>query len=147
MTMWASCSRGNSGGATRREAEKVLTEIVKRVHDGDYRSPERITLAAYLTERWIPLRKSQVRQSTWDSFRRTVDLHVIPHIGQIAMDKLTPDDLDSVYAFLLTEGKRNGRGGGLSPKTVRNIHNLLHKALADAVRKGRITGASDLRVG
>ncbi|MCU1498517.1 MAG: hypothetical protein JWM47_2470 [Acidimicrobiales bacterium] len=131
--------RWYTGGATRREAEKELNSIVKRVHDGDYRSPERITLGAYLTERWIPLRKSQVRQSTWDSFRRTINLHVLPHIGQIPIEKLTPDDLDCLYAFLLTEGRRNGGGGGLSPKTVRNIHNLLHKALADAVRKGRIT--------
>lgn len=131
--------RWYAGGATRREAEKILTELVKRVHDGDYRSPERIALGAYLTERWIPLRKSQVRHSTWESFRRTINLRVLPHIGQIPMEKLTPENLDSLYAYLLTEGRKNGDRGGLSPKTVRNIHNLLHKALADAVRKGRIT--------
>lgn len=35
------------GGATRREAEKVLGDLVKHIHDGDYRAPERITLGNY----------------------------------------------------------------------------------------------------
>ena len=39
------------GGDTRREAEKVLGDLIKRIHDGDYRAPERITVADYLTER------------------------------------------------------------------------------------------------
>jgi hypothetical protein len=38
------------------------------MHDGDYRSPERITVADYLTERWLPLRRRQVRHSTYRSY-------------------------------------------------------------------------------
>jgi integrase len=130
--------RWHQGGDTRRDAERVLTELVKRLHDGDYRSPERITLGDYLVERWLPLRKSQLGHSTFDSYRRSIDLHVLPRIGMIPLQRLTPEDLDSFYADLLTEGRLNGGGGGLAPKTVRNMHGMLHKALADACRKGTV---------
>src|SRR5690606_31030089 len=43
------------------------------------------------------------------------------------------------YATLLTEGRKQGsgdRGAGLAPKTVRNIHVMFNKAMADAARKG-----------
>jgi integrase len=126
------------GGSTRRDAERVLGDLVKRLHDGNYRSPERITLGTYLTERWLPIRRSQVRHSTWAAYRRAIETHVIPNIGATPLQRLTAEDLDGLYATLLTSGRRNGGGGGLSPKTVRNIHNMLHKALADACRKGTV---------
>lgn len=128
--------RWHQGGDTRREAERVLAELVKQMHDGDYRSPERITLGDYLVERWLPVRKSQVGHSTYVSYRQQIDSHVLPRIGMIPLQRLTPEDLERFYADLLTEGRLNGGGGGLSPKTVRNIHGMLHKALADACRKG-----------
>jgi integrase len=63
---------------------------------------------------------------------------VVPGIGAVPLQRLTPEHLDSFYAELLASGRQNGRGGGLSVKTVRNIHTMLHKALADAARKGTI---------
>lgn len=46
----------------------------------------------------------------------------------------------STHARLLTGGRKNGKGDrpGLSPKSVRNIHVMLNKAMADAVRKGSV---------
>jgi integrase len=52
---------------------------------------------------------------------------------------LTAEDLDGLYADLLSDGRRNGSGGGLSPKSVRYIHGIIRKALADALRKGSVT--------
>lgn len=73
--------RWHPGGGTRKEAERLLTELVKRNHDGDYRAPERITLGTYLVERWLPTKKAQFRPSTFDSYRRNTEIHVIPRIG------------------------------------------------------------------
>lgn len=130
--------RWHAGGSTRKEAERILANLVKRVHDGDYRSPEWITLADYLQERWLPMKRAQIKHSTWDQYRRNVLIHVAPRIGHIPLQKLTPEDLDGFYAQLMVDGKRNGAGGGLSPRSVKIIHNMLHKALADACRKGTV---------
>ena len=128
----------SDGFATRKEAEREAAEIEKRKQDGDYRSPDRITLADYLNDRWLPLKKSQLSRSTYESYRNNVRLHVAPRIGTIQLRQLQPEDLDTLYAELLVDGKRNGAGGGLAPKSVRNIHGMLRKALADAHRKGTV---------
>lgn len=125
-------------GDTRKGAEKILGDLVKRHHDGDYRAPDRITLGDYLTERWLPTKRAQLRRSTFDSYSRNVENHVVPRIGSIPLQKLTPEDLDEFYARLLVDGKLNGNRGGLSIKTVRYIHTIIRKALADAQRKGSV---------
>ncbi|MCP4385406.1 MAG: site-specific integrase, partial [Hyphomicrobiales bacterium] len=60
------------------------------------------------------------------------------NIGRIPPQKLQPEDLDELYVKLLTEGKRNGSGGGLSAKSVRNVHATIQGALSDATRKGTV---------
>lgn len=130
--------RWYASGTTRREAEKVLAGLIKRQHDGDYRSPERITFGTYLLERWLPVQQTRLKRSTWDNQRRNVENHVIPHLGNIPIRELQPEDIDGLYAHLLTVGRRNRGGGGLSPKTVRNVHALIRKALGDAERKGTV---------
>ena len=126
------------GGKTRREAEKILGDLVKRHHDGDYRSPDRITLGDYLTERWLPTKRAQLRRSTFNSYEGNIVNHVVPGIGTIPLQRLAAEDLDEFYAQLLVEGRLNGDRGGLSVKTVRYIHSILRKALADAHRKGSV---------
>jgi hypothetical protein len=60
----------------------------------------------------------------------------IPASGRIPLQRRTPEDLDSLYTKLAL-----GRAGhrGLAPKTIHSIHEMLHKALADAERKGSVT--------
>ena len=129
--------RWYAGGPTRREAEKLLTDLVKRKHDGHYRPPVKITFGAYLTDRWLPTKKAQLRASTYDSYRRNIELHVVPNLGSVQLQHLQADDLDTFYSRLLDCGRCDQRGG-LSPKTVRYLHTIIHKALADAERKGTV---------
>ena len=49
----------------------------------------------------------------------------------------TPGHLSVLYRELLTSGRRH-RPGGLAPKTVRNVHVLIHRVLKDAVRWGYV---------
>lgn len=131
--------RWHPAGPRKRDAERLVNDLVKRKDDGTYRGPDRLTLGEYLTDRWLPGQKSQLRPSSFNSYRRNVELHVVPRIGGIALQKVVPEDLDGLYAALATDGKRNGNGGGLSPKSIRHVHSVLHKALADAHRKGTVT--------
>jgi hypothetical protein len=52
--------RWHAAGTSRKAAEKLLAELAKRMHDGDYRSPERITFGDYLLERWLPTKRAQL---------------------------------------------------------------------------------------
>lgn len=131
-------------GTRRADAERVLADLIRRKYDGEPVPTEKLTLAEYLVERWLPIQKSRLRASTYDSYRRNIELHVIPALGRRPLEKLTAEDLDLFYAALLTGGRKRiakeGRRSaeGLSAKTVRNIHVMVNKALADAARKGLV---------
>jgi integrase len=127
-------------GPRRADAERLLADLIRRKYDGEPVPIERLTVAQYLTERWLPVQKSRLRKSTYDCYRRNIDLHVVPALGRRPLAKVTPEDLDLFYATLLTEGRKKagGTSRGLAPKTVRNIHLMLSKAFSDDARKGLV---------
>ena len=129
-----------SAGPRRGDAEKLVTELVKRRNQGVSVAPEKLTLGDYLVDRWLPIQESQLRKSTFSSYRRNIELHVLPVLAKMPLEKLTAGDLDALYASLLKGGRKAATrtGDGLAPKTVRSIHLVLHKALADAERKGLV---------
>jgi Phage integrase, N-terminal SAM-like domain len=63
-----------------------------------------------LVDRWLPTKQAQVPLSTFDSYRRNIDKHVIPALRPMPLQCLTPDDLDGFYAALLRSGKRRRAG-------------------------------------
>ena len=96
--------RWHTAGETRAEAEKLLAELVKRVHDGDYRAPDKITVGDYLLHRWLPAKKTRLKPTTAGVYERNIRLHINPSIGHIPLQKLQPEDLDGLYAKLLCDG-------------------------------------------
>ena len=89
--------------------------------------------------------------STWANYRTYTAAYVVPILGQIKLQALTPIQLNHLYAHLLEHGRRKTTGSGqtgLAPKTVRNVHLMLHSALHDAMRWGylvrNVAEAADL---
>ncbi len=122
---------------TRKAAEVARAKIVGDLHAGTYSAPNQLTLSEWVTGQWLPTIKSQLKPSTFDSYRRNIELHVLPRIGGRRLHELTPLLLNAMYGELLESGRLNG-DGGLSTKTVRYIHTILHKALADGVDAGLV---------
>jgi integrase len=99
------------GFRTQRAAEDARIEAMSALAKGTYVKAERITLADYLTEEWLPFRQPPVIEaSTWHSYDRYLRLHVIPHIGAVTLQKLTPVDLNRLYRHLLASGRRTMMG-------------------------------------
>lgn len=127
--------RWHSGYRTRKEAERARVELLGRLDQGTYVAPTRLTLGRFLTDEWLPAKRSTVKETTLASYELHVNKHLVPALGGLALVAATAPRLNAFYADLLSAGRRDGRGG-LAPKTVRNIHGTLHKALEDAIRWG-----------
>jgi integrase len=125
----------HSGYATKKEAEQARTAILRELDTGSYVEPTKATLADYLDE-WLVAIKPTVRDSTHHSYARNVRLHVLPTLGTVPLARVDAGSLNALYARLLAGGKADG--SGLSPRTVRYIHTILHRAFKDAVRWGRL---------
>lgn len=66
------------GGTKRGDAERLVTELVKRKNDGHAAPQDKVTVGKYLTEKWLPIQRTQLRPSTYDSYERNVVNHVVP---------------------------------------------------------------------
>jgi integrase len=64
--------------------------------------------------------------ATYESYAYHARLHLIPALGKRKLRQLQPAQLQGLYRQLL--------GRGLTPKTVRNTHIMIHKALDQAVK-------------
>lgn len=88
----------HSGFKTRREAERGLAEILGRLDKGTYILPSNATVADFLRD-WLPAIQSRVRASTWESYKRNVELHIIPRIGGIQLQILSAATLNRLSAI------------------------------------------------
>lgn len=127
----------HSGYRTKKEAERARIELLSRVDQGTYVEPSKVSIGAFLVQEWLPAKRATLKETTLASYEMHVTKHVVPRIGGLPLLSLGPGHLNAFYADLLAEGRRNG-SGGLSPTTVRRVHATVHKALADAVRWGRL---------
>jgi len=123
------------GFRTRREAEAGFADFRDQQRTGTYVAPAATTLKTFLVNEWLPSITASVRPSTLDHYANNVHAYVVPAIGSLRIQSVTPARLNALYATLLKSGKTRD-GSGLSPKSVRHIHTTMHKALRDAVRWG-----------
>mgnify|MGYP000382577321 CR=1 FL=1 len=122
---------------TKRDAEKVLAELLHQVDTGGFVKPGRLTVATFL-ERWLldyvwPLLSPKTAEGYQDIVRR----HLIPKLGQIPLTELKPKHIQEFYAKALSSGRLDGKGG-LSPNSVLRYHQCLHSALGSADKWGLV---------
>jgi integrase len=127
----------HSGYRTKREAEWALSDLVASVHSGGYIEPTKQTFAAFTTE-WLAAIQPTIRPATHYSYDRNLRLHVLPRLGSVQLRRIDAGMLNTLYAALLADGRKDYAAGGLSPRTVRYIHAIIHRALKDAVKWGRL---------
>jgi integrase len=115
--------RNGHSGAVARSAQRALGS------PRALRRPGRATLATETAfDRWLESAAPTLRPATARRYRDVARLHIVGKIGHVRLAKLTPSDVQRLYADRLT--------AGLSPTSVHHIHAILHRALNQAVRWG-----------
>ncbi len=118
--------RWRGGFATKREAERALSDALARIGSGGYIEPSRLSFGAYLVDQWVPSIRASIRPSTLTRYKLDVERKLVPRLGAVRLQRLTGAHLDEVYAELLERG--------LSPASVRHCHSVARRALRDAIR-------------
>lgn len=129
------------GFKTRTEAENARAALVSDLSRGAFHRPSKVTVQDFLLNEWLPAKRSSLRPSTHMAYERTISNYIKPSIGQVLLVDVDGSMLTTLYGSLLTSGRVSRPGltnTGLSPKTVRNVHGILRKAFADAVRWNRL---------
>jgi integrase len=114
-------------GRTEREVLAKLRDVNKAKERGQDFTARARTVAEWLTE-WLDDIKAtdDTRPQTLRWYRWLVRDHIVPHIGGIRLDRLTPADVRHLISALAK--------GGAGNVTVRQAHALVRNALGDAER-------------
>ena len=126
-------------GKTQAEVKEKLARALTEVETLDTRRLDEYTLGTWL-QTWYELyAKPHLRFSTAEYYRRGIELHITPRIGDIPLKKLTGRDLQWLYKDLQEHGRlreaQKNKQPGLSDSTIRGIHTMLHNALDRAVKE------------
>ena len=124
--------RWHPAGTTREQAERLAARLAAELN-GRNDEVRSLTFGAYLTGQWLPGKKINLAQSTWDGYRRKIDRHILPAIGHVRIRRLKAQHLEALYDRMLypTDDRRP-----LAPKTVLEVHLIIRGALQDAVKRG-----------
>lgn len=128
--------RLKGGFPTKAEAQKALTAVLADVQRGVVVESSNVTLAQFL-EDWLTSVSRSLKPTTWEGYAHAVRVWIVPRIGSYRLNAITPEVLERLYASLETGGRQDGTGG-LGPRAVRLAHQVLHRALAQAVTWRRL---------
>ena len=117
-------------GKTQKEVRQKLTAITAEIDDGMYMDIPRLKTADWLNT-WVTEYIGNVKSSTRKSYQDHVRLNIIPYIGNVPLSKVTAAMIQQMYNELQAEKE-------LSPKTIKNVHGVLHRALEQAQKMGYI---------
>lgn len=118
-----------SGFKTQREAQRALREVLHSMDTGTYVPPTQLTVADYLSK-WLEDKATVVRFGTLRKYHWMINYRIIPSLGSIAVQSLTPQHVQSFYNNLKQGDKP------LSDRSVLHIHRLLHEAMDRALKWG-----------
>ncbi|MBQ9270160.1 MAG: tyrosine-type recombinase/integrase [Oscillospiraceae bacterium] len=115
-------------GKSQKDVQQKLHQILAEIDNGDYIEAEKITVGQWL-DIWLRDYTINLKPATMSVYEEHVRVHLKPYLGNVMMDKLTPQRVQRLYNTLLRENN-------LSPKTIININGVFHSALEMARKLG-----------
>ena len=117
-------------GKTQKEVRLALPKIVSEMDSGTYAEPSKMKVSQWPDE-WLASYTMNIKPATRSAYEEHIRVHIKPSLGDIPLKQLSTRDIQQLYTNLLKERE-------LSPKTVRNIHGVLHRTLEQAKLLGYI---------
>ncbi len=121
-------------GKTQKEVSQKLKAVTTSLDDGTYIAPNKLTVGQWL-DIWAEEYLGSVKPLTVNAYKTTIRVHLKPNLGALRLDSLGTHTIQSLYNNL-----SNQKDGckPLSPKSIKNVHGVLHKALQQAISNGYI---------
>ncbi|CAN5193034.1 site-specific integrase [soil metagenome] len=115
---------------TRVQARDALKELEREVERGVQVASKSPALAAYL-EQWLTASvEPSVRVKTYQGYQSIVAVRIVPHIGGLKLQQVTPPVIQALYSDLAASG--------LAPRSVIHTHRCLRRAMQQALKWGMI---------
>lgn len=136
-------------GKTKPEVAEKLRAVTSAIDSGTYfESPEKLTVKEWFEE-WFESYMSDKKPLTVKQYKSMAESHIYPAVGAVKLQKLSAPMLTKLYNQLAVDGKtittKDRKTGKItitkkpsSPKTIKNVHGIISKALDDAMDQGLV---------
>lgn len=116
-----------------KEAEKELQRILNELDGGTYIEETKLSVSSYLRNWLKTYGEPNLSPTSIDGYKSNIENYIIPNIGNIPLQKLSPIHLQEMYLKLSQKGRLYGKEG-LLPRSIRYIHRNLSKALDESMK-------------
>lgn len=117
---------------TKKEADAELTKWLGEIDRGVAVDPSKMTFGEYLRHWLATYATHNTRETTYRGYEVCVRCHIVPVLGGIALQKLTPAHLHGFYMQAVNGARADRRPGTLSAHSVRLAHSVIREALQHA---------------
>jgi integrase len=111
---------------TRKDARRYLNKILREIDTGTFVELSDRPLADFIAEWLANVVRPRVRARTLADYTSLAKRHIAPALGQQKLGRLSPLEIQRLYTDLQERG--------LSARTVRYVHSVLHGSLEQAVK-------------
>ena len=115
---------------TQKEVRQKMTDIQKSIDTGTYQAPDKTTVSEWLDMWMKTFCAVKVKPLTYSSYEAAIKKHIKPAIGAMKLQTVKGIQIQKLYNGMTADG--------LSPKTVKNVAAVLHKAFSVALKQGMI---------
>ena len=112
-------------GKSQKEVAEKLKAATAALDEGTYIAPNKQTLGEWL-DTWAETYLLNVKPRTLAVYQSDIRLHIKPALGAVRLDALDAPMIQAFYRRLM---QPSAKKAGLSAKTIKNIHGVLHKSL------------------
>jgi integrase len=119
-------------GESKKEVLEQLQRTQVDITEGIYQNPSKLTVSQWL-DIWLVEYNKEIKPRTLDLYKGQVNYRIKPGIGFIKLSALDPHEIQK---FLNQQGEDLPDKAALSPKSIKNLYGILHKALQQAVELG-----------
>jgi integrase len=113
---------------SKKDADKVMMELVRRRDAGEPLEESKQTFAAY-AEDWLQQRASSLNPDTIQSYRRMLKQHAFPKLGNRRISGIDATDITNLYS---------GAAAKLSASSIRLLHAILSSLFTQAFKANLI---------
>lgn len=118
-------------GRTQREAVRKLGEAKRGLAEHGDLPTATLTVQAWLAIWLRDIAPTTGKPTKMRGYREKCRNYIVPAIGKVRLDKLTAQHVRDLHRFVMVTK-------GLAPATAYQVHRVLHVALNDAMRDGKV---------
>jgi hypothetical protein len=89
--------RSRGGYRTKRECQAGLNDALAVLRAGTFVETSRRTIGSFVRDEWLPVMELNLRPTTWTTYQGLLNAYVIPTLGAVELQRLTPGHLSVLY--------------------------------------------------